>query len=98
MADEYDQCQGDGTERCRVHDDLGGVIGIVAKFHGIHGRIDGGRNSTVDEEDDSSNGRECTGDEGIGNENHGQADGRQYEKFEKADNPYFPVKPVNFCL
>lgn len=75
MTDKYDQRQGNGAESGRIHDDLGGVIGVVAEFHGIHGRIDGGRDGTVDEEYDSSDGRERTGDESIGNKNHGQADG-----------------------
>lgn len=81
MTDKYDQCQGDGTESGRVHDDLSGIIGIIIKFHGKHSRVDGSGDGTVYEEDDSSYGRERAGHENIGSKNDSQADGGHYEEF-----------------
>lgn len=98
MSQENIEGQGYGAEGRRIHDDLRGIIGIVVEFDGEQSRIDSCRYSTVNEEDRSADGCEHAGPEGIGDINHGQADGGQGGHLEDADNPDVLVEPMNLRL
>ena len=98
MPDKDDDCHRYGTEGGRVHDDLCGVVRIIIEFQGVHGRVDGGRDGAVNEEDDGADGCEGARDEGVGAVDHGQADEGENEEFEEADDPDFFIKPVDLRL
>ena len=98
MSQENIEGQGYGAEGRRIHDDLRGIIGIVVKFDGEQGRIDGCRDGAVDEEDRSADGGERAGPEGVGDIDHGQADEGQGRHLEDADNPDILVEPMDLRL
>lgn len=98
MADEDIERQGDGAEGRRVHDDLRGVIGVVAEFDSKEGRIDRRRNGAVDEEDHGADSRKGAGHQGVGCVYHDQAEEGQDGHLQQADDPYVLVKPVYLRL
>ena len=96
ISDEDEHGHGDGAEGRGVHDDLCGVFRLVVEFDGVHGRVDGGRDGAVNEEDDGGYRGEGSRREIVPKEDGYKADDGEEDELDEAGQPYFAIEPFDF--